>query len=192
MDLPHRWILLLFVLIGFQVNAQVALPKEMSKKMERMGLNIAVPAEKTFKHKRIRLNDYMIADYIIRLRKKKVEIQYKFIPETAASFVPPHVQYFNLLNSLASNDPETSLIAVHNITQYALSSNYHADWGSIAYFEPKISFSSYRYAKLVSLYKSGKGMVYMLFLFNKPEADNDLNYFEAKFDQEFNTERSKK
>jgi hypothetical protein len=96
-------------------------------------------------------------------------------------FLVPNVQTTSTLASIASNEEIYATIAIHKIKEEDLSAAFNADWGSLFYFQPKRSFSRFRYGKLLSLYKIGKGMIYVLFLFDEADEDLENQFYTVRF-----------
>lgn len=158
--------LVLFGSATFTANAQQDFPQAFRTTLEAMDIDIAIPVERSYRNKRVRRNVFFQYDYAIRSKRKKVEIQYALTPSDQLSSFIPSIYTTTITTSIASNLEHRATIAVHEIETTELSEVFNADWGRITYFQPKRSFSKYQYGKLLSLYKSGKGMISILFLFN--------------------------
>ena len=89
-----------------------------------------------------------------------------------------------VLTTTATNETDnaTATISVHSMEEEDLKEKFHADWGSIAYFQPKTKFAGYKHCRLLGLYQEGKGMIYVFFLFDEPSRflDNRLHSLSFK------------
>lgn len=136
-------------------------------KIQEVGLDIAMPVEGSFRERKARRQIYFSPDYILHSKKQKVEIQYLVINASPHQTIVPQVHIITTLSNLAQNEEDHSTIAIHDIETQTLHNDFNADWGAIAFFQPKQSISKYKHAKLLSLFKAEKGMAYVLILFNE-------------------------
>ncbi len=170
---------LFLILLKVDISAQ-QLPLSFQKTLEKMDLILSLPIENNYKIKKRSTSEFFKADYILKSRKRKVEIQYLLLIDTTEKIIPS-IHASTIVSTLAQNKEAYSTIAVHKIDNTILLESLHADWGAISFFQPKRSVSKYKHAKLVSLYKTGKGMVYVLFLFDEG-AEEEIDYFPAQFE----------
>ena len=179
---------LTFIAVGlvccFNINSLGAqkLPVSFVASLNQMDLLMAIPTEQRYRSRPVRINEWFTADYILRFRKKKkVEIQYALIPEAKLKNLIPQVHTFRTVTHLGTNEEEYSTIAVHQVSETDLIKNFNADWAKVTYFQPKRSFSRYQHCKMLSMYKSGKGMAYVLFLFNEPNEEIEQQFYALRF-----------
>jgi len=159
-------------------------------KLKQMSLAFVEPTDSDYRDVIILKNDIKKYDFAIRSRKEKIEIRYilEVEKEPKLSSQLPDIQFFKTLTHLASNDENASPMAVHSIPENELNNDFQADWGKFAYFQPKGDFAHWRHAKLLALYKSGKGMVYVLFLFDKPTPSLNNRFYAVQFSDLQNNE----
>jgi hypothetical protein len=127
------------------------------------------PLEARYKTIRLRKNRFLECDYGIRSRKEKLEIRYAIEPIEAGSRASliPHVKAFSMATHLATNSEE-SVISKLSISPESLTEDFNADFGEVYVFKPKSAFSEKLYCQMLVLYKEGKGLVYVFFLFDDP------------------------
>ena len=73
----------------------------------------------------------------------------------------------------ADLEDEEARMVLHEMSKEDLES-YQADWGAIVFFQPKRIFSDEDHCKMLALYREGKGIVYIFYLFNKASEEVDL------------------
>lgn len=154
--------------ISLKANAQIELPTTFTQKLEQHHIHIALPLENKFKTVKIDSSKYMPYDFAIKSRKEKLEMRYYIHPfEVNDSTMNdiPQVQSMLLLTNIAKNE-EDAITAVHRINQSELKETYQADWGIVAYFQPKTTFSHFTDCKMVALFKEGQATAYIFYLFD--------------------------
>ncbi len=153
-------------------------------KLEKIQIDLYTPVEGKYKSTRPTKNDYQAIDHVIYSKKEALEIRYAIIPfeEGKPTTQIPHIDFMRVVMSTATNEEEEAVVSVHSIPDQDLKTNFNADWGSMAYFQPKTRFSKYKHCRLVSLYSEGLGMVYVFFLFDEPSRflDNRLHSLRFK------------
>lgn len=166
------------------LSAQIELPEFLRVKMEQMNLDFYQPVENQFKTLSVVNNDMQPYDFALRHKKAKVDIRYQIVPDSgmiAGGY--PHIEFTTRAIHLANNedDEASSTISIHQISETDLNQKYHADWGAIAFFKPKLSFAPFQHCKLVALYREGAGYCYTFYLFNKAATDLEVVYDLMKF-----------
>ena len=179
--------IIFFNLIGFWGYAQkIKYTKSFLQKVEKTGIDIFTPVEGKYKSKRPTKNDYLSIDHIIYSKKENLEIRYAIFPFEEKNLITqiPHIDFMRVLTTTATNETDnaTATISVHSMEEEDLKEKFHADWGSIAYFQPKTKFAGYKHCRLLGLYQEGKGMIYVFFLFDEPSRflDNRLHSLSFK------------
>lgn len=177
-------IFILWICIFFCVNAQaqkIDISDPFALKLELMQLDFLQPLDSDYKDVMVVRNDLQKYDFAIRSKKEKLELRYiiELAPPNNPMYAVPSVQFSRMLTHLATNDEE-ALITVHSLSTADLEI-FNADWGKVAYFQPKIGFSDKPNCKLLSLYREGKGMVHVLFLFDKPSEAVDNRFYTLRF-----------
>lgn len=153
-------------------------------KLAQTQIDLFTPLEGKYKSTRPTKNDYQAIDHVIFSKKEGLEIRYAIIPFEVDKPTTqiPHVDFMRVVMSTATNEKEEALVSVHAMQDQDLKADFNADWGSMAYFQPKTKFSKYKHCRLLSLYKEGLGMVYTFFLFDEPSRflDNRLHSLRFK------------
>ena len=153
-------------------------------KLEKTQIDLYTPVEGKYKSTRPTKNDYQAIDHVIFSKKEGLEIRYAIIPfeENKPTTQIPHVDFMRVVMSTATNEDEEAVVSVHAIEDQDLKANFNADWGSMAYFQPKTRFTKYKHCRLLSLYTEGLGMAYVFFLFDEPSRflDNRLHSLRFK------------
>lgn len=159
---------LAFLFFSLLIEAQITLPKTFENKLLARNLVIALPVENTFKQGKVRRNRVLSYDFAMRARREDLEIRYVLPVQRAnASDDYPHILSFTTVTHVATNEEGSAQIASHRIAAKDLKDRFNADWGSVYFFKPKPGFSNKRHCKMLALYKEGKGMVYVFYLFDK-------------------------
>ncbi len=153
-------------------------------KMEDIEIDIFEPLEGKYKSKRSTQNDYQQIDHTIYSKKEGLEIRYAILParKTDPSTQVPHVEFMRVISSIAPNEEETP-VTVHTIPKSILSKQFNADWGSIAYFKPKPSFSDQQHCRLLSLFSEDRGTIHIFYLFDEPSKHLDTRFYSVRFEQ---------
>ncbi len=173
-------LLSLLICCSFAIFAQkIKYTKTFLQKLEQTEIDIFTPTEGKYKSTRPTKNDYQAIDHVIFSKQEGIEIRYAIIPfeEKDRTTQVPHVDFMRVVTSTATNEVEEAVISVHAIEDEELKEHFNADWGSMAYYQPKSRFSTYKHCRLLSLYTEGKGTVYVFFLFDEASRalDNRLH-----------------
>ncbi len=169
-------ILFLFTFSSFSLNAQIKFPPEVNDQLNATSLEIIQPLEARYKRIRLPKNRYLRCDYGIWSKKEKLEIRYAIDPvgDNERLNMIPHVKAFSMVSHLASNDQE-AIISKLSISPESLKNDFNADYGEVYVFKPKTAFSEKLHCQMLVLFKEGKGLVYVFFLFNDPN-NSALDY----------------
>lgn len=176
--------LLLFPMV---LSAQkIDIPQDFNQLLEQVDAYLILPLENgRYKDIRPFSNRWMNYDFSIRSRKEKLEIRYKVVPyrENDLRFQAPHVLAMQAMMQVATNDEE-AVVSRLPISERSLKEDYLADWGQLFTFVPKIGFSQSSTCQMVSLYREGKGMVFLFFLFDRAPAELDYRRLAIAFGEE--------
>ncbi|MEM9846585.1 MAG: hypothetical protein AAF847_01755 [Bacteroidota bacterium] len=185
MRLLYLLILMLGLSYQYSTAQKIDYPADFLDRLAQMSLTFIAPLESDYRDVTVLKNDVQAYDFAIRSRKEKMEIRYILEPTNndVLSNIPD-IQFTRLLTQLASNDVNASPMAVHAIEAQELQEVFRADWGRLAYFQPKDSFAHWRHAKLLSLFKAEKGTTHVLFLFKKPSIHLDHRFYAVQFVEE--------
>ncbi|MEM9886251.1 MAG: hypothetical protein AAF849_10185 [Bacteroidota bacterium] len=167
------------------IGQKIDYPADFLNKLDQLSLAFIEPLESDYKDVMVLKNEVQSYDFAIKSRKEKIEIRYIVQPsgdDLLANM--PNIQFTRLLTQLASNHETASPMAIHDIARKELEEFFHADWGRLAFFQPKGDFAHWRHAKLLSLFKAEKGMTHILFLFQKPSVDLDNRFYAVQFIEE--------
>jgi hypothetical protein len=132
-----------------------------------MGTELAIPADSDYKLANAIENPYLPYQHAIRSSKENLEIRFYFQPESQNTPFP-QVESYRLAMHMGNN--EQTIFSARELTTYELDSVFHADWGRVYLFTPKAGFSIQKYCKMLTLHRENKGVVYVIFLFDKPSA----------------------
>lgn len=173
---------LLFLVWSTSNIAQLALDERFSNLLKSAGLELLEPLEAKYKAVPVYKNTYQTCDYTIRSRKEKLEISYLIKPfeENKAALFAPHVQCMRMVTHLATNR-EDALISWHGIEESVLKEDFNADWGQVIFFQPKRDFSSKTHCKMLAMYREGKGMAFVFFLFDEASQGLDKRFVALRF-----------
>lgn len=155
---------------------------EFLAKMDAVGISLSTPVDTDYKDIAVLKKVFQTYDFAIKSKKEKLEIRYfiEAYDEADPTFAVPHLRFTRFLMNLGSNEEE-HIMAVHDVDVRDLEEEFQADWGKITFFRPKKSFSSATHCKLLSLFKEGQGMVYVLFLFDEVSEDLDRRFYAVQF-----------
>lgn len=179
-------LLLFFSLLSTTFYAQkIKQSKSFLQKLEQTQIDVFTPLEGKYKSVRPTKNPYQTADHIVVSKKEDLEIRYAIIPFESGDKRTqiPNIDFMRVVSSTATNDDrEDAVVSIHQIEEMDLKEKYNADWGNIAYFQPKSSFSSRKHCRLLSLYSEGRGIVHVFFLFDEASQhlDNRLHALQFK------------
>jgi hypothetical protein len=154
---------------------KVDLNDDFNQLLAEVDAQLVLPVETDYKDIRPLKNRWMDYDFSIRSRKERLEIRYKILPFEVENrtFYAPHVKAMQVMMQVATNNEE-AVVSALSLSDQSLKEDFRADWGKLFTFTPKEEFSTKQTCQLISLYREGKGMVFLFFLFNKPPME--LNY----------------
>lgn len=171
---------LLFLSCSLFIFAQkIKYTKTFLQKLAQTEIDIFTPTEGKYKSTRPSKNDYQPIDHVIFSKQEGIEIRYAIIPfdEKDRSTQVPHIDFMRVVTTTATNEDEAAVVSIHAMEEADLKEHFNADWGSMAYYQPKSRFSTYKHCRLLSLFTEGKGTVYVFFLFDEASRalDNRLH-----------------
>lgn len=176
-------VLLSFCILPASLNAQrIDLSDDFNQLLQQVEAQLVLPVETDYKDIRPVSNPWMDYDFSIRSRKERMEIRYKISPyqQEDKSFYAPHVKAMRAALQLATND-EDALVSTIALSSKSLTEDYQADWGKLYTFQPKESFSHRNTCQMITLYRKGKGMIFLFFLFDKPPLQLDYRHLAINF-----------
>ena len=157
--------------------------KSFTQKIEQIQIDLFTPVEGKYKSIRPTKNNYQTIDHVIVSKQEDLEIRYAIIPfnEWDKTTQIPNIDFMRVVTSTATNEDNDAVISMHQIEDDNLKEHFNADWGNIAYFQPKSKFSNRKHCRLLGLYNEGKGMVYVFFLFDEPSRFLDNRLYALRF-----------
>ncbi len=175
-------ILMICLLPFASLVAQVKFPEAFKEKIKSVGIDIFKPVESNYKRFTF-FSDFQHFDFAMQSRKEKLEIRYVIEPLEIDNPINsiPNVRSMGLATHLASNE-ENSMVSVHSLEGAATSEQFNADWGKTFLFKPKALVSQKKYCRMLSLYKEGRGIVHVLFLFDKPTEALESRFYGLRFE----------
>lgn len=161
---------------------KIKYPKDFLQKLTVTEIDLFEPVEGKYKSKKPKKNNYQSIDHLIYSKEEGIEIRYRIIPyqEENPTTQIPHVEFMRVISSIAPNEEDTP-VTVHTIPSTDLRKQFNADWGSIAYFQPKPQFAAYKHCRFVSLFGDKRGTIHIFFLFDEPSAILDDRLYSMRF-----------
>ena len=148
---------------------QVDLPPEFAQQLTDNELQFVFAADSDYRPYRYQLNDYEPCDFAMRSRRERLQIRYLIMPLDTGDYMSylPQMMASRMVSHLTKNEEE-AVISMHELSQEQTEGDFHADWARIFYFPPKPQFSDYEHCRMLAIYREGKTMAYVFFLFDKP------------------------
>lgn len=142
-------------------------PDEFRHLSSRMEVRLNDVFDLGFDIEQARPNDYLADHLVLYSKDEKLEMRFHLRPERPNDPLAgmPHLRIHTLAANLGSND-EDAVTTVHSFGEEELAA-VNADWARMYTFRPKRSYSDYRHAQLVALYREGRGLAYTILLFDK-------------------------
>ncbi|PHN01294.1 hypothetical protein [Flavilitoribacter nigricans] len=172
----------IFLLPGALGAQRVDLSDDFNQLLTEVDAQLVLPVEADYKDIRPLKNRWMDYDFSIRSRKEKMEIRYKILPFEVENrtFYAPHVKAMQVMMQVASNQ-EDAIVSTISLSEKSLKEDFRADWGKLFTFTPKEEFSNKQTCQLITLFREGKGMVFLFFLFNKPPMELTYRHLAVSF-----------
>ncbi len=161
-----------FTALSLGIGAQFPLSPAFSELLDSLDIRVNHPLESDFRLLANAANDYLESQLTLHSKREKLELRFHLAPERPDHPFAgrPHLQAGHLALNLGSNE-EDAVTAVHSFDTEEMAV-YNADWARMYTFRPKRSYSAFRQAQLVAIYRVGRGMAYTILLFD--EAPNTL------------------
>lgn len=162
--------------------AQVPMPEGLAPQLDAVGAELLFPVDAGYKWFDLEPSaPFQPCTFGIFSRKEKLEIRYLMEPydttNPEADF--PHFWATRQVINLASND-EDDLITAHSLPDSMLTA-FNANWGKLFFFHPKKSFSSRTNCQFLALFREGKGLAGLFFLFDEPSEALDRRMWGIRF-----------
>ena len=165
--LKYMFILLLFP-AGVWGQQKIVYNRSFTDLLDKYNLTFKQP-EAWFKLQPLLLDDFATYALVIRSEDPAIEIRICYIPNTPGSHTLPNFDFTRLLTNISSNE-HMHMLFLKGIDSTELKQIYHADWGGIATFKPKSSFSEMERAKLLSIFNESAGTIQIIYLYNGSSA----------------------
>ncbi len=177
----HLFFLVPFSLFLSSASAQYDLPASFVAKKEAVGFELSTYAEVPGKMRPGRENEICDYDLELSFPEKGLDIRYRIEPiKDEKSFQNWPEKASILMASTVTSNAEDEYLSGHYLEGEDLMP-YNADWGLVVIFTPKQGFSTKRYGKMYALFKEGRGIVYLFYLFNNPGAEIDAQLPNVRF-----------
>lgn len=164
-----RKLLVIFGLLTSAVGAaQIPQPEALTTWLDSLDVRLYQPFDVAYKVMSPSDNGYLEDHARFYSKEEKLEVRMHFRPETLHDPYAgmPHLRAGHLVMNLGSND-EDAVTAIHSFGDEEMMV-FNADWARLFTFRPKQSYSERQRAQLVALYREGRGMVYLILLFDRP------------------------
>ena len=165
-------------LFSQQGVAQILYSRHFAKKVEKCQASFIRPVENWYKIKMLDKDPYMRYDLVLASEDKAFEM--RFFLDHKYDRQIPQVDFFSLASSLAINEDHFD-VHMHIFPKDMAQQSFHADWAGYADFVPKRSLTEKAYARLVSIYLEGTGLMHTLLLFNVHDEEKDRRMYTLTF-----------
>lgn len=182
MNRPLFFTFLIFIVNPTFSSSQIKIDASFEHLLKKMQISYNEPVEDNYQTTTLSKNNVFNCDFAIKARKADLEIRYTLVEfsESENDFSFPHIMCMNMANHIAINDENAEIIVQH-VAEKDLNDIFNADWAATFYFTPKHEFSNKKNCKMLALYKEGKGIAYVFFLFNKSSIELDNQFYSLIF-----------
>lgn len=169
-------------------QADLKLPDEFSKLLKLTGMTFVMPDGFAAAEVDVLKCEDVNYFYAIKHSKKKLEVRYVIIPyrqavKTESKSIPGsdstyRVSAYTIASNIAGN--EANILKTVEFNPQDVMTEFRAEWGASTVIKPESGFGDgYKMVVITSLYRSGRGEAYIIFLFD--------NYKEVKkeYDEAF-------
>jgi hypothetical protein len=157
---------------------QILYSRHFARKVEKCQASFIRPVENWYKIKMLDQDPYMRYDLVLASEDKAFEM--RFFLDHKYDRQIPHIDFFSLASSLAINEDHFD-IHMHIFPTDMAHRSFQADWAGYADFVPKRSLTEKAYARLVSIYREGTGLMHTLLLFNVHDEEKDRRMYTLTF-----------
>ncbi len=140
---------------------------EFDSLLTELNLVVNYPLAGDFKSLPPKKNDYLKDHLTVRSRAEKLEMRFHLRPDRPSDLYAGRPHYLTMLKvmNMGSNE-EGAMTAVHSFGEEELAV-FNADWAKMYTFRPKRGYSEREQAQLVAIYKEGRGMAFIVLLFDR-------------------------
>lgn len=166
------------ILVGTSLPAQITYSHNFTKKLHRSGIDFVEPVEGFYKVRLLKKDALLKYDMVIQSKEKDLEMRFVLDPKYKLDV--PHISFFNLATSLATNEQRFN-IQLNVYSPSEAKSLYGADWAAYSDFIPKRTLTDKYYARLISIFRVGLGMAHQIILFNRHDREVDVRSHTISF-----------
>lgn len=187
--LSYRKIFYVFLLLSLFTNEgfyaqggqeDIIFTKSFTNALDQAGLEFYNPAETWLRIRPIRKDSFMQYNLILHNDPDDLELRIRINGTKRKGEVPAHVEFARLIASISSNLEEDSIKMFFSTGSF-FKENYDADWGRIADFKPKKSYSDKPYGRIISLFKEDGTSADLILLSRQVLTDPELQPVYLKF-----------
>ena len=192
---PYRTVLmlkyLLLLIVGLcscvlaPLTAQrFATTPEFDRLLEQLDATVNYPLQSDFRTIKTPRNDYLEDHLAVRSRAEKLEIRFHLRPERDYDIYAGRPHYLSMMKvmNLGSN-ADDAVTAVHSFGEEELAV-FNADWARMYTFRPKRGYSEREQAQLVAIYREGRGMAFVVLLFDRAPETLEGRQLAVRFREE--------
>ncbi|MEL6669057.1 MAG: hypothetical protein AAFP08_08810 [Bacteroidota bacterium] len=179
-------ILTILLLLSTSLQAQtLVLEEAFLAKLDNMQMELVAPLDGDFKVRPSTNLRLLNINQTLWSRSDKLEIRIGLhSPEELGNLLElPDMAARQLVMDLASNEELAPPISVHRFGDEEMKV-FQADWARQYTFQPKQSQIPFSTVQLTALFKRGRGMAYLLLLFNKAPETLDSRQQMLRFKEE--------
>ena len=166
------------VLLCGQGEDQIRYSYVFTEKLKAVSLDFMEPVEGFYKVKKLTHDDFLHYDLVLHSIEKNFEMRFIIKKDTAGLL--PHIECFNMSNTVAINDDHFDL-RMQFFGSDQLEETFHADWGAYVDFIPKRTVTDKHFGRLLTLYAEHKGIIHAIFFFNHHDREKDIRMLSFSF-----------
>lgn len=160
------------------LRAQTHYSHRFTRALEDCNATFIQPIENQYRPKMLRKDAFGRYDQVIETRSKDFEMRFMLDPNYHKDV--PNITCLALASSLATNAQHFD-IQINIFPQEDAQAYYHADWAAYADFIPKRSLTDKYYARLVTIYRVGSGIMHQIMLFDEHSDEKDRRLYSLSF-----------
>lgn len=179
--IPRMGLVVIILLSGLHLSvlrAQSHYSHRFTRALEECNATFVQPVENQYRPKMLRKDAFGRYDQVIETRNKDFEMRFMLDPNYRKDV--PNITCLALASSLATNAQRFD-IHVNVFPPEDAKAYYHADWAAYADFIPKRSLTDKYYARLVTIYKVGSGIMHQIMLFDDQSDEKDRRLYSLAF-----------
>ncbi len=172
---------LLLLLSCFCSNgfSQLQYTQKFTRLLRKCDASFIAPIEGHYKIRMPRGSEPVDFDLVLESEDKAFELRYQLDPNYHLDI--PHISFMTSASSLAINEDRFD-IEMNVFTLEQSRSLFGADWAAYADFIPKPSITKKRYGRIVTVFKSDKGLMQTIMFFDDHEEEKDRRLYSLSFE----------